>query len=138
MLSGPRALEDDPCPVPEATFGQIYRSSPQGLAELIETIPPDVRAMLAVYCYRRAHLASIGLAVAASCDEDDLSRHGGNAGMMLFRKSREAARPTAVADPQSGSRRKVTLASGTLRTLAPLDDDTDEDAAEAAGEPAEV
>jgi hypothetical protein len=126
MLPASRALEDDPCPVAEATLGQIYRSSPQGLPDLIASIPPQVRGMLAVYCYRRAHLASVGLAIAASCDEDDLARQG-NAGAMLFAKSRESAKPAAVTDlPSTGGRRKVTLASGTLRTMAPLDDEPDD------------
>jgi len=53
--------------------------------------PPRTRAMLAVYCYRRAHLASIGLAIAASCDEDDLAEHGGNLGGRFVREIATAA-----------------------------------------------
>ncbi len=125
MQSGLRALEDEPCPVPDATLGQMYRSSPNGLGDLLATMPPEIRGMLAVYCYRRAHLASIGLAIAATCDEDDLTRHGGNAGAALFVKSREASK--RVPDPSSG-RRKVTLASGPLMTMAPLVDIEDDEA----------
>ena len=47
-------------------------------------------ALLGVFCYRRAHLASIGLAIAATCAEDDLTSLGGNAGTMLFERSRKA------------------------------------------------
>ncbi|MGB6586595.1 MAG: hypothetical protein WBE93_11605, partial [Pseudolabrys sp.] len=55
-------LEDESCPVPDEILGEMYRASAHGLNELIATVSPTARALLAVYCYRRAHLASIGLA----------------------------------------------------------------------------
>jgi hypothetical protein len=73
-------LGDEPCPVPDEILGEMYRASAHGLDELIATVSPTARALLALYCYRRAHLASIGLAIAATCDKDDLSSFGGNAG----------------------------------------------------------
>lgn len=114
-----RELNEEPCPVADSVLGQLYRASPHGLAELIDTVSPEVRAALAVYCYRRAHLASIGLAIAASCEEDDLAFAGGNLGADLYVKAR-----TADAAPESSysQRRKVTLSSGTIRPLLPLDD----------------
>jgi hypothetical protein len=115
-----RQLNEEPCPVADSVLGQLYRASPHGLVEIIETVPPEVRAMLAVYCYRRAHLASIGLAIAASCDEDDLAWHGGNLGVDLFTKSRTAETVTESLHTQ---RRKVSLSSGTIRHLAPLEDE---------------
>src|ERR1700722_9781717 len=83
-------LEEEPCPVADQMLGEMYRASAHGLNELIATVSPTARAMLAVYCYRRAHLASIGLAIAATCEMDDLSSFGGNAGAVLFERSREA------------------------------------------------
>jgi hypothetical protein len=83
-------LEDEPCPVSDEMLGEMYRTSAHGLHNLIATIPPTTRALLAVYCYRRAHLASIGMAIAATCEKDDLSSFGGNAGAILFERSREA------------------------------------------------
>ena len=92
MLPEHRALlEDEPCPVPDEMLGEMYRASAHGLNELIATVSPTARVLLAVYCYRRAHLASIGLAIAATCDKDDLANWGGNAGVALFERSREAA-----------------------------------------------
>ena len=82
-------LEDKSCPVPDEILGEMYRASAHGLNELIATVSPTAK-LLAVYCYRRAHLASIGLAIAATCDKDDLSSFGGNAGAVLFERSREA------------------------------------------------
>lgn len=113
-------INEEPCPVPESLLGELYRASPHGLESLIETVSPEVRAMLAVYCYRRAHLASIGLAVAASCDEYDLTVQGGLPGADLFAKSRT---PEVVTHSHHSQRRKVTLASGHLRQLAPLEDE---------------
>jgi len=117
------ALDEEPCPISTDTLGAMYRSSPEGLTELISSIPPAVRGMLAVYCYRRSHLASIGLAVAATCTEDDLTRTGGNAGAMLY----QASRATARAAGPALSRRKITLATGMLRTMTPLDEDFDDE-----------
>ncbi len=113
-------LNEETCPVPESVLGQLYRVSPHGLAELIETVPAKTRAMLAVYCFRRAHLASIGLAIAASCDEDHLAEYGGNLGADLFVKSRAAAPAT---DSFHSNRRKISLSTGPIRELPPLEDD---------------
>ena len=113
MLPEQRALlEDEPCPVPDEMLGEIYRASAHGLNELIATVSPTARVLLAVYCYRRAHLASIGLAIAATCDKDDLANWGGNAGVALFERSREAPQPSR-SNAYAPGRKKITLASGT-------------------------
>ena len=106
-------LEDEPCPVPDEILGEMYRASAHGLNELIATVSPTARALLAVYCYRRAHLASIGLAIAATCDKDDLSSFGGNAGAVLFERSREAPQASSP-DTHASRRRRITLAAGPL------------------------
>ena len=61
----------------------------------------------------------MGLAIAASCDEDDLVRAGGSVGAILFTSSREVS-PKAVRSSRV-DRRKITLATGVLRMFA--DDD---------------
>ena len=124
MLSAPYALlEDEPCPVPDETLGEMYRASARGLSELIASVPPTARALLAVYCYRRAHLASIGLTIAASCEKDDLAALAGNAGAGLFEQSRNL-RPSLAADPRANGRRKITLSTWSLRRhLSPIEDD---------------
>jgi hypothetical protein len=101
-------LEDEPCPVADQMLGEMYRASAHGLNELIATVSPAARALLAVYCYRRAHLASIGLAVAATCEKDDLTWSGGNAGAILFERSREA--PNCPSATTYAGRQKITLA----------------------------
>ena len=124
MQSAPYPLlEDEPCPVPDETLGEMYRASARGLSKLIASVPPTTRALLAVYCYRRAHLASIGLTIAASCEKDDLAALAGNAGAGLFEQSRHL-RPSLAADPRTNGRRKITLSTGSLRRhLSPIEDD---------------
>jgi hypothetical protein len=98
MLPEHRALlEDEPCPVPDEMLGEMYRASAHGLT-------------------------SIGLAIAATCGKDDLTSLGGNAGAVLFERSREA--------PQSSSA-KITLATGPLRQHRPIEDEEDSAAAKA-------
>jgi hypothetical protein len=111
---------EESCPVGDQKLGEIYRASAHGLNELIATVSPETRALLAMYCYRRAHLVSIGLAIAATCEKDDLSLAGGNAGTMLFERSREPSR-TAPIDAAAYGRRKVTLPTGPLRDFSPVD-----------------
>ena len=112
---------DETCPIPEGLFGQLYRSHPQGLPELVATIPSRTRAMLALFCYRRAHLHGLSVAIASTCDEQDLIEAGGRPGAALFQLSRQSG-VRAVAEPEHG-RRKITLASGPLWQPAPLEDD---------------
>jgi hypothetical protein len=118
MLPQHRA-DDEPCPVTDQMLGEIYRAGAHGLIELIATVSPTARALLAVYCYRRAHLASIGLAIAATCEEDDLTSLGGNAGAMLFERSRQAPQPS-LTDARTSNLRKITLAVGPLPPPIPV------------------
>lgn len=110
---------DDVCPVPESIFGQLFRAHEQGLPQLVETIPAATRAMLAMFCYRRAHLHALSLAIASTCDELDLIEAGGRPGAALYELSRN---PEPITSPEQG-RRKITLAKGPLWSPAPLEDD---------------
>ena len=121
-----RDSDSDPCPVTDDLLGELYRANKHGLPELIATVSPDVRAALAIYCYRRGHLKSIGLAIASTCNLYDLETVGGTAGAALYARSREAAPPPPVAS-QYVARQKITLASGSLRKSLPIDEDVDLD-----------
>jgi hypothetical protein len=70
-------LDEDLCPIGDDLFGELYRSSKQGLSVLVlvAIVPPDTRAMLALFCYR-VSLHETGLAIAMSCNEDDLVGSG--------------------------------------------------------------
>jgi hypothetical protein len=126
MLADRYMPDDDVCPVGDELLGELYSASKLGLPDLVATVPPRIRAMLALFCYHRSHLHAMGLAIAASCEEDDLVGVGGRVGATLFARAREAPQPQPLtAQP---NRRKITLASGQLRSMAPLEDEPDEDA----------
>src|SRR5260370_35630349 len=93
MLAGHYMPDDDVCPVGDELLGELYSASKLGLPVLVAAVPPTVRAMLALFCYHRSHLHSMGLAIAASCEEDDLVRFCGRVGPKLFARWREAPPP---------------------------------------------
>lgn len=117
----PRIPQEEYCPVPDQVLGQLYRASPHGLDELVASVPAQTRAMLALYCYGRAHLRSIGLAIANWCDEVELRNLGGHAGSVLYMKAREASAQMPLSHYQQ--RRKVSLSPGILTSVAQYDDD---------------
>ena len=108
----PHIPQEETCPVPEKLLGELYRTSSHGLDSLIATVPAKTRAMLALYCHRRAHLQSIGLAVAASCEVHHLEEVGGHAGRVLFEKARAAPEP--VQTTHYVGRKQVSLSRGTI------------------------
>ena len=130
MFSSRDAFENDFCPVRDELLGEMYRASENGLPRLVESVSSDVRAMLALFCYRRSHLHSLALSIAASCSERDLIQFGGRVGSTLYALSREpAARsaPSALRQPQADH----ALDQAALARFAPIDDELDEDVAEA-------
>jgi hypothetical protein len=62
MFSSRDAFENDFCPVREELLGEMYRASANGLPALVDSVSSDVRAMLALFCYRRSHLHSLARA----------------------------------------------------------------------------
>ena len=125
------AADEDICPVREELLGELYRASKHGLPVLVATVPPHLRAMLALFCYRRSHLHPLALSIASSCTERELVHFGGRVGSTLFALSREA--PASRANPSSSysGRKPITLSTKPLSRLAPIDDELDEDVTEA-------
>ncbi|MBR0989444.1 hypothetical protein JQ580_01800 [Bradyrhizobium japonicum] len=129
MFSSRDAFESDSCPVQDELLGEMYRASESGLPRLVESVSPDARAKLALFCYRRSHLHSLAVAIAGSCSERDLIENGGRVGSTLYALSRES---TAKSSPSlSGGRKPITLSTKPLSVLAPLDDEIDDDISEA-------
>jgi hypothetical protein len=85
MLSLPAEL----CSITDESLRQLSRSPPQRTAEFIETIPIETRSPLALYCYSQSSLRSLGVAIAATCSQDDLWWSGGKIGMELASKAKE-------------------------------------------------
>jgi hypothetical protein len=116
-------LADDACPVSDELLGELCRADNLVVPRFVSTLAPDTRALLALFCYRRSHLHSMGLAIGAICDEHNLVQAGHGVGRFLFASCREVS-PTIVPETRRGT---ITLARGVLRTFV-----MDEPAAEAA------
>jgi hypothetical protein len=89
MLSSRSELADDICPVPDELLGELHRANDLFVPGFVSTLAPDIRALLALFCYRRSHLHSMGLGIAASCDKENLVWAGGSVGAFLFASSRD-------------------------------------------------
>jgi hypothetical protein len=127
MFSSREAYENDFCPVRDELLGEMYRANENGLPMLVESVSSDVRAMLALFCYRRSHLHSLALSIAASCNERELIQLGGRVGSTLYALSRAA--PAARSTPSSsyGNRKPITLSTKPLSTFSLIEDDVDEE-----------
>jgi len=91
-------------------LSRLYGAASQSVHAIVADLSQSERARLAVFCYGRAHLNAIGLAIAATCDLDHLmaASHSSTAGRMLFAQSRDVPAPEKV---HSGRRSSITLAS---------------------------
>jgi len=126
MFSSRDAFENDFCPIRDELLGEMYRASEHGLPQLVGSVSPDVRAMLALFCYRRSHLYSLALTIAASCSEHELVQVGGRVGSTLFALSREPAVRSTASSPY-GNRKPITLSTKPLSAVAPIEDEPDDE-----------
>lgn len=126
MFSSRDAYDNERCPVRDELLGEMYRANEHGLARLVESVSSEVRAQLALFCYRKSHLHSLALSIASSCDERDLISIGGRVGATLYTQSRGPVART-VRSGASG-RKPITLSTKPLSTFAPVADDVEEDA----------
>jgi hypothetical protein len=125
MWSSREAFENDFCPVREDLLGEMYRANENSLQQLVESISSDVRAMLALFCYRRSHLHVLAMTIAANCSERELIQLGGRVGSTLYALSREA--PTSRQTvPSYGHRKPITLSTKPLSKFSPFEDDLDD------------
>ena len=131
MFSNRDAYDSDSCPVRDELLGEMYRANEHGLARLVDTVSSDVRAMLALFCYRRSHLHTLALSIAASCTERELIHFGGRVGSTLYTLSREAPARSNVSTSSYSGRKPITLSTKPLSTFAPIEDELDDDVAEA-------
>jgi hypothetical protein len=112
--------------VSDELIGRLYASRQHELAQMVAGLPSEQRANLALFCYRRAHLREIGLAIAATCDQWSLVNVAGKAGDVLYAHSR--SQPEVVEPVLPYGRRKITLASLTSEAsqVSEFDDELDE------------
>jgi hypothetical protein len=126
MFSSRDAFENDFCPVRDELLGEMYRANANGLPLLVDSVPSEVRAMLALFCYRRSHLHALAIAIAASCTQRELVHFGGRVGSTLYALSREPAERSAPSSAYGG-RKPITLSTKPLSTFKPIEDEVDED-----------
>src|SRR5882724_7229872 len=131
MLSSRDAFENDFCPVRDELLGEMYRANEHGLPQLVASVSSDVRAMLALFCYRRSHLHSLALSIAATCSERELIEYGGRVGSTLYALSRQTPE-TRVATSLYGNRKPITLSTKPLSTFSPIVDELDDEFVEPA------
>jgi hypothetical protein len=102
--------ENEGCPVADELLGRLYVVPIAEVDSIVSRLPSGPRGSLATFCYGRAHLRDIGLAIAATCDLETLIDAGGRAGTSLFEASRE--RPLEPKQPFSWARRhQISLAA---------------------------
>ena len=85
--------QEEICPISEQLLFSLYDAAKRGLPVPVAEVPPERRSSVALFCYRRSHLEGAALAVAATCDEEDLVDTGGPLGRTLFLKSRNVPSP---------------------------------------------
>jgi hypothetical protein len=127
MFSSRDAYENDFCPVRDELLGEMYRANENGLPVLVASVSSDVRAMLALFCYRRSHLHSLALSIAAGCSERELIHFGGRVGSTLYALAREASATRSTPSSSSGNRKPITLSTKPLSTFSPIEDYVDEE-----------
>jgi short-subunit dehydrogenase involved in D-alanine esterification of teichoic acids len=107
-LYPPSAESDDDGFISDELLARLFDASESAVDAITATLSIRQRANLAVYCYRKSHLHSIGLAIAATCDQAILAQMlGTTIGGTLFAQSR--ARP--ILAERKSYRPKVTLAT---------------------------
>ena len=122
--AGPNSPQlDNDQPVPAELAERLYRAGESRAGDLVAGFSATQRANLAVYCYHKAHLHRVGLAIAATCERSVLELTWGRAlGKALFEQSRDLAlAPIRATNPY---RPAVTLA--TLSAM-PADPDDSQD-----------
>jgi hypothetical protein len=99
----------------DEVIGRLHASPTRGIDGLVSNLPEGHRGNLAVFCYSRAHLHEVALAIAATCNLDALVQAGGKPGNFLFEQSRQRLQRVQY-DP--GARRaKISLATNASRQM---------------------
>ncbi|BAT58886.1 hypothetical protein GJW-30_1_01414 [Variibacter gotjawalensis] len=101
-------------------IGQLYSAGTANVADVLASASDIQKARLALFCYERAHMRAIGLAVAATCDPAALIEAGGKLGEAIYAQAR-----TGTAPIPAPARRSITLATPTPSMPVIVDEDPD-------------
>lgn len=111
------AERDAVCPVSLDALGALYKADPYDLPELIADVSIEIRPRLALYCYGKAHLRSLAVAVAAECQEGELAAVGGIVGEALASQAKNGQKRAGSSPKREASAPKlrISLAGGKPR-----------------------
>jgi hypothetical protein len=119
--------------VSEQILSRLYRADEEGISDILSSLSRSQRAELAVFCYARSHLRTIGLAIADTCNLAELIEASGSNALAQTLLA-QAHSPRAATERLPGGRRRVTLstAANAAKFVAAfdrggLDDDLDDD-----------
>lgn len=99
------------CPISTEMLGTLVRAETALIGEMVAGLPRSTVAQLSIYCYGRAHLRDLGMALMGHCDVRHLVDIAGVMGQVIARQSRDGAAHFGRDGIRTGSgRRKVTLA----------------------------
>lgn len=82
------AEADVECPVSLETLNEMRASNPAEIADTIRDFSEAKRVRLALYCYNRAHLRTLGLTVASAIEPTRLAEIAGTMGEVLAAQCR--------------------------------------------------
>lgn len=107
---------EDPCPIADDLFGEIRRATPPNVVKIANSLPTTQRAQLAMFCYNKRHLHTLGLVIAAGCDRQTLVNAGGRVGGMIFDQSRDAdvSLPAEFGSTEPSAKKGISLAGPTF------------------------
>ena len=99
----------------DEVIGRLHECPPRSIDGLVSNLREDQRGNLAVFCYGRAHLHEVALAIAATCNLNALVQAGGNPGIFLFEQSRQ--RPEKEQFVSGARRMRISLATNASRQM---------------------
>lgn len=107
------AEADVQCPVALETLHELRASTPAEIVASVRDFSEEKRVRLALYCYNRAHLRSVGLTVASMVEPARLAELAGTMGEVLAAQCRAnglsfGIETVAMAKP-SKSKPKISL-----------------------------
>jgi hypothetical protein len=111
--------QEENCPISEQLLFSHYEAVKRGLPLPVAEVPPERRSSVALFSYRRSHLEEAALAVAATCDEEELVDIRGPLGRTLFLKSRNV--------PSPAKKRSLNSLSALALSIAAMQKGEDED-----------
>lgn len=83
MLRNAKTYELERCPVAEEFLSTLLHLTLAEVSEQSNLLPEEQRGQLAVFCYRRAHMRKLGLAIARQCSRRSLVEEAGHAGELI-------------------------------------------------------